>query len=395
MRLKVWLTLAALLTLFASNSVAQIVGGGLNSPFVISTAGTDCAPATNCAVIGDLANVPSLGVYVNVGTSGTFNFEATIDNETWFAVSDEVNDQTLTTVDGPFYFVNIGWRQFRVRASAISGNATVDIVRGYWAAKGVDAVTISGTPSVNIATVNNSTPLAAQTAATLQNAATANGNGSTLDVNGYEGVVFTVNCSVACSGGTTITLQGSENNTNFAQLTQAVQLGGFAAGGVIVNQGTTPTLWFAPVSGLQTIRAVVSSYSAGTITVTARAVSGSVPSAPLGTSTHYTTSAATTNATSVKAAPGQVVGFRLVNTTSAIYYLRMYNLAAAPTCSSATGFVESIPIPHNTGNGAGVAWTNPAPQDYSTGIGFCITAGGSSTDNTAAAAGVYVTILYR
>jgi hypothetical protein len=35
------------------------------------------------------------------------------------------------------------------------------------------------------------------------------------------------------------------------------------------------------------------------------------------------------------------------------------------------------------------------PQAYGTGIGFCITGGGSSTDNTNAATGVYVTIGYK
>lgn len=114
-----------------------------------------------------------------------------------------------------------------------------------------------------------------------------------------------------------------------------------------------------------------------------------------GATTHYTTSAASTNATSVKASAGNVYGFRLVNTTSTLYYLRMYNLATAPTCSSATGFVESIPIPHSTGAGAGVAWPNPVPQGYGTGIAFCLTGGGSSTDNTNAATGVYVTLLYK
>jgi hypothetical protein len=35
------------------------------------------------------------------------------------------------------------------------------------------------------------------------------------------------------------------------------------------------------------------------------------------------------------------------------------------------------------------------PQSFTTGIGFCLTGGGSSTDNTNAATGVYVTILYK
>jgi hypothetical protein len=33
--------------------------------------------------------------------------------------------------------------------------------------------------------------------------------------------------------------------------------------------------------------------------------------------------------------------------------------------------------------------------DYSSGIGFCLTGGGSSTDNTNAATGVYLALLYK
>jgi len=110
--------------------------------------------------------------------------------------------------------------------------------------------------------------------------------------------------------------------------------------------------------------------------------------------TSYLTSAASTNATSVKASPGNVYGYSLVNTTATVYYLRMYNLAAAPTCSSATGFVETLPIPAST-TGAGLQRVQPNGQTFSTGIAFCLTGGGASTDNTNAATGVYLTILYK
>lgn len=109
--------------------------------------------------------------------------------------------------------------------------------------------------------------------------------------------------------------------------------------------------------------------------------------------TSFTSSAASTNATSVKAGPGNVYTIRMVNTTATLYYLRMYNLATAPTCSSATGFVETIPIPASA-TGAGIAITQ-YPQGYTTGIAFCLTGGPGSTDNTNAATGVFVTVLYK
>lgn len=125
------------------------------------------------------------------------------------------------------------------------------------------------------------------------------------------------------------------------------------------------------------------------------------PTGPDTPITCYLTSAATTNATICKASPGNVYGYSLMNTTATVYYLRMYNLAVPPTCSSATGFVESIPIPAST-SGAGVQRVEPNGQSLSNtsgtstataaGIGFCLTAGGSSTDNSSAATGVYISL---
>jgi len=105
-------------------------------------------------------------------------------------------------------------------------------------------------------------------------------------------------------------------------------------------------------------------------------------------------SAASTNATNCKASAGNFYGFRAINTTATLYYLRMYNLASAPTCSSATGWVESIPIPAST-SGAGIVSFNIHSENYSTGIGYCFTGGSSSTDNTNAATGVFGRLFYK
>lgn len=111
-------------------------------------------------------------------------------------------------------------------------------------------------------------------------------------------------------------------------------------------------------------------------------------------STSYLAATASTNSTSVKGSAGNVYFIHATNTTATLYYLRMYNSSSAPTCSSATGFIETMPIPASA-TGAGFVREIPVGQGYSTGIGFCITGGGSSTDNTNAAAGVYLTIGYK
>lgn len=108
-------------------------------------------------------------------------------------------------------------------------------------------------------------------------------------------------------------------------------------------------------------------------------------------------SAASTNATSCKASAGQWFGIDVYNTTTTTYYLRLYNLAAAPTCSSATGFIKSIPIPAAVASGTvgGVVRVLPIGVSYGTGIAWCITGGSSSTDNTNAAVGLFGTVYYR
>jgi hypothetical protein len=120
-----------------------------------------------------------------------------------------------------------------------------------------------------------------------------------------------------------------------------------------------------------------------------------VPGTANGASTCVVQSAASTNATNCKNAAGLIYGLEVVNTTSTIYYLRLYNLSTSPTCSSATGFIRTVPIPHASGAGAGIANFYTVGETYGTGIGFCLTAGGSSTDNSSAAVGVFITIHYK
>lgn len=210
------------------------------------------------------------------------------------------------------------------------------------------------------------------------------------------------------------------------QLNNGDSLGNLVANGSAIS--TTPangTVTFAvtPASGFQSAAQLSVTYAcgtyptAGTVTVdfepgftvgitnsptvqpgnTANSTPWLVtntPSASGGASRCVLISAASTNATNCKNAAGTIYGFRFVNTTATLYYLRLYNLSASPTCSSATGFIESIPIPANA-SGAGVVAMEEVGEAYSTGIGFCFTGGSSSTDNTNAATGVFGSILYK
>lgn len=112
----------------------------------------------------------------------------------------------------------------------------------------------------------------------------------------------------------------------------------------------------------------------------------------------YLQSAASTNATSCFNRPGNFYGVRAINTTATLYYLRLYNLAAAPTCSSATGFVFSVPVPPAAAAGGANGITvnvGTYGLSFTTGLSFCLTGGATSTDNTSAATGVFVNLAYK
>lgn len=98
---------------------------------------------------------------------------------------------------------------------------------------------------------------------TLQSAAAATGNGTPLTVNGMASCIFTITGSFVG----TITFEGTEDNTNYSSLS-TVQLGTTTIGSTATGIG----LFEVPVAGLQSVRARISAYTSGNITVTAHAV---------------------------------------------------------------------------------------------------------------------------
>lgn len=106
-------------------------------------------------------------------------------------------------------------------------------------------------------------------------------------------------------------------------------------------------------------------------------------------------SAASNNATSVATGARTLCGLTAINTTGTLQYLRLYNVSGAPTCSSATGFLYTVPVPAST-TGAGAALPlGPFGQAFSAGLSFCITGGPTSTDNTNATTGIFVVASYK
>ena len=107
-----------------------------------------------------------------------------------------------------------------------------------------------------------------------------------------------------------------------------------------------------------------------------------------GASGAHIVSAATVNATIVKASAGRVVGWNLSNTTASWVYVKLHNLATLPTAGAAVA--RSIGIPPNGSRefsmGGGIAFT--------TGIGLTTVTGSADADATAVAAGAIVGDLF-
>lgn len=171
---------------------------------------------------------------------------------------------------------------------------------------------------------------------TLQSAVTANANGTALAVGGLSSASMTVNCSVACSGGTTINFEGSEDGTNYVAI-NAIQYGTNTVASTVLNQGTTITVWKMSVGSLSNIRARISGYSSGTITVTGRA-----------TAAPYVPDVLNSNSVAATPAGTNVIGHVIADTTSttAVTQATAANLNAAVvgvgTAGSASGGVLTV-----------------------------------------------------
>jgi hypothetical protein len=101
-----------------------------------------------------------------------------------------------------------------------------------------------------------------------------------------------------------------------------------------------------------------------------------------GCSTSLTISAASTNATSVKASAGTLYGVQVNNLNASVRYLKLYNKASAPTVGTDTP-VKVIAIP------AASSITVPIPPvgvAFATGIAFALTTGIANSDTGAVSA---------
>lgn len=95
------------------------------------------------------------------------------------------------------------------------------------------------------------------------------------------------------------------------------------------------------------------------------------------------------NSTLVKAGNTALNVLVPINTTAALYYLKLYNKATAPTCGTDTPLWR-VPIPFGgSSSGGGVALPTGGLQ-FPLGLGFCVTGGIADNDTTFAASGIAI-----
>lgn len=116
-----------------------------------------------------------------------------------------------------------------------------------------------------------------------------------------------------------------------------------------------------------------------------------IPATSGGLLKFHLVSAATTNATNVKASAGQVYAITAFNLNAAARYLKLHNTAGTPTAG--TGVTDTFLIPGNTA-GAGLVLNIDKGIVFSTGIAFTLVTGIADTDATAVALNEIVLNIY-
>lgn len=117
------------------------------------------------------------------------------------------------------------------------------------------------------------------------------------------------------------------------------------------------------------------------------------PATSGGLSKFHLVSAASTNATNIKASAGQIYSITAFNINASPRYVKFHNTSGTPTAGS--GVTESFMIPGNT-TGAGFVINFDKGIAFGTGIGITLTTGITDADTTAVAANeILVNVYYK
>lgn len=102
-------------------------------------------------------------------------------------------------------------------------------------------------------------------------------------------------------------------------------------------------------------------------------------------------STASTNSTLVRAGRTNLLVLLPINTTTTLYYLKLYNKATAPTCGTDTP-LWTVPVPFGASNSGGGVALPMGGLLFPLGLGFCLTGAIGDADTTNAATGVAINL---
>lgn len=155
------------------------------------------------------------------------------------------------------------------------------------------------------------------------------------------------------------------------------------------TSGVQAITTYRPVYASMPTSIAVSNNSASQLKTESSATTTSTPNPA---SVFFLNSAATTNATNLKAATCNVFNIHVFNATASVKYLRLYNKASAPTVGTDVPLYEfAIPVSGHTD-----IPINDIGLKFSTGLSFAITGAIAVLDNTAVAAGdVQLTLTWQ
>lgn len=228
---------------------------------------------------------------------------------------------------------------------------------------------------------------------------TGSGSANNTDVLGPFDTSRFDNLAIHLTGtfSATVTFQTSNDEVNPTNWI-GVYSTNITSGAQALTANATGTLWLVPAIG-RWFRLRITSYTSGTVVAacllsedvlpsvqnTSTTVSGSVT---VGTKTSggatnsKVLSAATTNATSVKASAGTIHGFVLSNTSAAFKFFKVYAKASAPVVGTDTP-IATWGIPPN----GSVVFNSDVGMAVGTGIAYAITGASPDADATAVAVG--------
>jgi len=241
---------------------------------------------------------------------------------------------------------------------------------------------VDGPDTEQIQAIANVNPLAVLTGQIT-------GNGQTVEFV----VVDAVTAVIAATGtysSVAIAFEATIDETNWFAIAGAqTDAATFATASGTLS--STALAWEFGVAGFAKIRVRSTAYTSGTMMIACgRSTQGSARTGIVGVSGKAVggatpakhISAATTNATSLKATAGTLYGGRAFNSGAGAAFLKFYNKASAPTVGTDVPvLVFGIPAGQSVDFGIG----NSVGVSFATGIAYAITGAAADADTTAVA----------